>query len=297
MQYRADPSQVLFILEEHDVCTSLLQLLEHFRISRPLRYRYLQEKRITVNNVPVSQASCPLQPGDRVQIRIINPGLDRAPAERPCRIVYEDDLIYVAHKEAGILVHEENDPTCLAAQAACYQKQAGIEAPVRYVHRLDRETSGLVLFVKVPFFQAWYDGMLAEKKIQRIYLAICAGTMTPGSTQTFRDPIGHDRHRSGRYRISASGKDACTHVNCLNSRDGISLLECSLETGRTHQIRVHLSAHRLPIVNDPLYGVPDRRFPGMGLLAWKLVLSHPVSGETRTITDDLPAEFRNLLSE
>lgn len=261
-----------------------------YRQSSSNRHRLIQSRSIEINHKPVKDSHVLLQKGDTITIHIPFMEVDHVPAETPCPIVYEDDYLYVAHKEPGIIIHGDPDDTkCLAAEAAAYQLEHSIQAPVRYIHRLDRETTSLVLFVKNPFFQPWYDAMLEEKKISRHYLAITRGSAMPGQKFTFRGKIGRDRHVNGKYRLSETGKEAETIVRCLQKKKGYLLMACTLKTGRTHQIRVHLSSAHFPIVNDPLYGTPSVHFHHMGLWAEEMILTDPVTGE-QIMVHDLPDE-------
>ena len=293
MKYRIYPGTLEIIMEAQDGITDLNMLFDRLCLSRKDRYLYLQEGRITLNRIPARQTDTALAGSDRVRFHLIPEHLDRTPASEPCEVIYSDDLIYVVHKEPGMIIHDDSED-CLAARAAAWQQLQGLDVPVRYIHRLDRETSGLVLFSKVPLLQGWYDNALRNRKIRRTYLAISRGSMPAGQHLHFADAIGKDRHVNGRYRVSPSGKLAATDVICLEKKGPFRLLECALETGRTHQIRVHLSAHGMPIVNDPLYGIPEPGFRHMGLWACRLQTGNPFNAETITVTDRIPEDFRQF---
>ena len=265
----------------------LSDFLDRYDISSKNRCLYLRDGMILVDRKPADSVDAGLKAGQTLTIRIKEEEPGFVPSETECPVVYEDDFVYIAHKDPGIIIHGEGDT--LASRAAAYQLSHGISVPVRYIHRLDKETTGLVLFVKVPFFQPWYDRMLKEKKIHRHYLAICTGKAKPGRRFTFSSPIGRDRHVSGRYRQSPSGKEACTKAECLAVNGEYILMGCTLETGRTHQVRVHLSSAGFPIVNDPLYGDPSPDFENMGLWADEITFSNPLTDEAVTVRD-FPAE-------
>ena len=293
MKYRLYPGTLEITLETKDNIPDLMTLTERLCLSRRDRYLYLQEGRISVNRTAVRSLDAALAANDRLQFQLLPEHIDRTPAAEPCEVIYEDDLIYVVHKEPGIIIHDETTG-CLAAQAAAWQQLQGLDAPVRYIHRLDRETSGLVLFSKIPLLQGWYDNALKNRQIHRTYLAISRSNMPVGQHLRFTDPIGKDRHINGKQRVSPSGKPAATEVVCLEKKGPYRLLKCMLETGRTHQIRVHLSAHGMPIVNDPLYGVPEPEFHEMGLWACRLETGNPFNDETITVTDRVPEDFRRF---
>lgn len=275
----------LFITAEENGKT-LLNLMEHYCQSSRNRYLMVQNHEILYNHQPVKDWQTVLHTHDQITILIPPQPYGFLPADKACTVVYEDDYVYAVHKDAGMIIYgDPQDTFCLASQAASWLQQKGLQIPVRYLHRLDRDTSGLVLFSKIPFFQPWLDRQMEEKKICRHYLAVCSGRCHKNQAFTFAAAIGRDRHQAGKYRVSDTGKPALTKAVCLDQKDGLILFGCTLETGRTHQIRVHLSAAGFPILNDPLYGIPDSRMKGMGLWADELEYQDPVSEEKIRIHD------------
>lgn len=192
-----------------------------------------------------------------------------------------------------MIIHADrkDETDCLNACVARYQKDHDIHAPVRPIHRLDQDTAGLVLYSRIPFFQAWFDEQLKEKKIARYYLAIVYGDLKPGYTFSSDRCIGRDRHHAGMYRVSSDGKNAYTDFECLEQKGPYSLIRCQLKTGRTHQIRVHLSDLGYPIVNDPLYGAGSHDFHHMGLWADQITFRNPITGKKYTIHDRINPDY------
>lgn len=184
--------------------------------------------------------------------------IDFKPDKLPLKVVYEDDLLLIVDKPAGMLVHPDSKEGTgtLANAVAYYYEQHGEGIAVRPLHRLDVETSGLVIFSKSPLLQPHFDALLQQKKIQRTYYAFVDGYYRKGQKFSVELPIGKDRHDARKRRVSNTGKWAKTNVECINSSRSAncSLVRCTLESGRTHQIRVHLLANRHPIISDPLYG-------------------------------------------
>lgn len=282
MKYNIKHNNVELYIDMEFAGKSLASFFNAYHISRKMRYLYLTNGYVSYNHKPCTD-DCILQKGDVLIISNPPSEIDIPSAPEPCDIVYEDDFVYVAHKPAGIIIHGE--PDSLSAMAARYQELNNINVPVRYLHRLDKDTVGLVLFCKFPFFQAWFDAQLKDKHIHRNYYAITKGKAKTKQKFICHYPLARDRHVSGKYRVSPTGKPATTIATCIDKKDGYLLMDCVLETGRTHQIRVHLSHIQHPIVNDPFYGVPSRSFSGMGLWAYQLQFSNPITKEVITVHD------------
>ncbi len=293
MNYTMKPGMLEIEIPAEYNETGITEFMKDFHISGKKRNDLFLSHGILLNRKDASPASM-LHEKDRLVFRLEPSEPDYAPADHPCEIVYEDDFVFVAHKDAGILVHDHEDRSCLASQAAAWQLENGVRSPVRYIHRLDQETTGLVLFVKVPLLQGWYDAMLEEKKIERQYLAITGGKGHKGQKFTYNQKIGRDRHESGKYRFSETGKEAVTKAVILDRKQDDLLMRCRLLTGRTHQIRVHLSGNRHPILNDPLYGIPSLRYRNMGLWADTLIFSNPFTKERYEVHDRMNPDYERF---
>jgi len=176
-----------------------------------------------------------------------------------------------------------------------YYMKNGNGIIVQALHRLDRETTGLVAFSKSPVFQPLFDKMIAEKKIQRNYLAIVNAKVPKKKKYTFTEKIGKDRHDSSKRVVSANGKDAKTAVISLETYLDYSLIKCTLDTGRTHQIRIHLSFHRMPIINDQLYGKNSNLIQNMGLFGNELLFEHPITHEKIHLKASLGREINSVI--
>lgn len=258
-----------------------------YAVSRKERYLLIQNRAVERNGRLMKSSEEILQEDDVLTIHFPRYERDWAAADKPAEVLFENDFVMIVHKDPGMIIHsEKDDPACLNGMVSKYLLDHEENIPVRPIHRLDEDTAGVLLYVKMPFFQPWFDRQLEERKITRHYLAITGGrTVQPGSVFDMADPIGRDRHHSGVYRVSSTGRNALTHARCLQVKDGVSLIGCTLDTGRTHQIRVHLSHHGMPIVNDPLYGHPDHRFDHMGLWADQITFHDPLSHKKHTIRD------------
>lgn len=219
-------------------------------------------------------------------------------------VLFEDEHLIVTDKPAGWLVHADGatDSPVLQAWVADYVRSQGHPSKVFHAHRLDRETTGCVLFAKHPFMARALDALLARRLVHRTYIALVAG-QTPLAQGTIDAPIGRDRHLSGRYRVSTTGVPASTQYRRLGTtKDGtVSLVACRLQTGRTHQIRVHLASVGCPLLGDGLYGhpVPARKGnwagSGQALHAWQLHWLHPYTNESVTVEAPLPQPFADWI--
>ena len=218
--------------------------------------------------------------------------IDYEVSNKPIDVVYEDELLLVVHKDAGYIIHDKNDTDCLNSRVAKYYLDNNIHSFIRPIHRLDKETAGLVIYSKISFFQPYLDKQIEDKKIKRFYKAIVKGNCPKNKQFVIKANIGRNRHRSGTYIVSKTGKEAITKVKCLASKDNYSLFRCELETGRTHQIRVHLAHKNYPIVNDPLYGKEDTIISYMGLWADELNFIHPLTKKEIIIKDRSRKDFR-----
>lgn len=225
--------------------------------------------------------------------------------DAPLDVLYEDAHVLVVNKPADVLVHPgtPSDQDTMAHRVVRYFSGMGLRRRPRHVHRLDKGTTGALLYAKHEYAARSFDHLLGERRIHRHYLALVSGR-PPQQADTIRLPIGRDRHVSGRYRVSKTGKLAITHYRVLASRtvrnSVASLLECRLETGRTHQIRVHLAALGCPVVGDEMYGggrgIGDVEWTvGQALHAWKLNFRQPYDDCEVAVQAPLPPLFAGTL--
>jgi 23S rRNA pseudouridine1911/1915/1917 synthase len=241
---------------------------------------------------------------DRLQLRVFpNVPLTGHPlaAARGLRaavvpgILYEDDFCLVLDKPAGMPVHPSRPghQGTLDEAAVLHCLETGQEVPVRHIHRLDDDTSGPVLYAKNDLAQWKLDEDMRAKAIDRRYIALVHGNPQPGMG-TIDRPIGADRHRTGRRRVTPSGDAAVTHYTVAERFEVASLVRITLETGRTHQIRVHFSDIGHPLIGDRLYGGDDSRLSHQALHGEMLVFAHPWSGRELTVSSPVPEWFREV---
>jgi 23S rRNA pseudouridine1911/1915/1917 synthase len=228
--------------------------------------------------------------GERVEARMPEEGL--TPEVIPVPVVFEDEFLVVVDKPAGLVVHPgAGNPSGTLVNALLGRGIAGGEDPSRpgIVHRLDRDTSGLMVAAKgEPAYSKLVEKM-AGRRVRRGYRAVVVGEGLP-ETGTVDSPVGRDPDNP-TLMAAGVGRQAVTHFEVLREAAGHSMLKVSLETGRTHQIRVHLSAIGHPVYADPLYGTPvlGRR---LWLHAEDLVFVHPVTGEELDLGSPIPQDLR-----
>lgn len=232
------------------------------------------------------------------------------PEAQPLTVVHQDRALFVINKPAGMVVHPGagNPRHTLQNALLALDPKLSLVPRAGLVHRLDKDTSGLLVVARTPEAHARLVAALAEREIQRNYLAICLGVMTGGGTVDA--PIG--RHRSQRTRMSirSDGREAVTHYRIVERYRAHTLVRVQLETGRTHQIRVHLAHIGYPIVGDPVYGGRRRlpagcspalsaalsAFPRQALHAARLALAHPMTGRALEWEAPVPEDMARLIA-
>jgi 23S rRNA pseudouridine1911/1915/1917 synthase len=228
----------------------------------------------------------------------------------PVAVVYEDEALRIINKAAGVVVHPgAGNPTRTLQNALLgLDPKLALVPRAGLIHRLDKDTSGLMVVARTVESHHALVAALAAREIQRRYVAVCLGVLTGG--RTVDEPIG--RHRTARTKMAvrADGRDAVTHIRIMERFRAHTQVLAQLETGRTHQIRVHLAHIGHPVVGDPVYGT-RRRYPAgaaeelratldgfqrQALHAVELALQHPFTGEALSWQAPIPADMQGLLA-
>lgn len=263
-------------------------------------HEWRMSKEVTLNNERVPW-STKLNEGDFFSIPIFKEqDTEQVPAcDLGIDILYEDDFLLVANKPAHMDTHpsEANDTKTLINGVAFHLKQTGQTCMLKHIHRLDKDTTGAVLFAKNRLVGSMLDKMLEERKITRTYYALVEGFIK-SDEGTIQEKIGRDRHHATRRRVSPTGQTAVTHYKVLTRypKQNLTLVSCTLESGRTHQIRVHFSHIHHPLAGDTLYG-GKKTFPRQALHAYQIEFTHPISEENilcKAPFLDTPPIFPNL---
>lgn len=286
-------------------------LAAHTPLSRTRIAALVREGGVTLNGERPRKAEV-VQEGDRIEVELPEPKTSAIEAEDiPLDILYEDSHLLVVNKPAGMVVHPapgHRSGTLVNALLYHVKDLSGIGGTLRpgIVHRLDRDTSGLLVVAKEDSTHQALSLDLRERKIRRLYLAAAWGHL-PEAHMRIDAPIGRDPRNRLRMAVNEGGRRAVTRVRVRERWRSAELLDVALETGRTHQIRVHLAHIGHPVVGDALYGVGwergmgsqdhgwakalMRRTPRHFLHAARLSFEHPVTRETMTFRADLPADI------
>jgi len=288
---------------------ALARLLPQY--SRSRLQQWIDEGRVTLAGRSVKRREL-ASPGALVRIEAHYLADDRVAAgvaEVPFEIVHRDAAFFVINKPAGLVVHPGagNRVGTLQNALLALDPKLALVPRAGIVHRLDKETSGLLVVARTPAAQASLVRALAAREVSREYLALCQGALTGGGT--IDEPIGRHRTQRTRMTVRSDGRAAVTHYRIERRFPAHTLLRVQLETGRTHQIRVHLAHAGYPIVGDPLYG-GRRRLPAgasapliaalaafrrQALHAARLGFQHPSRDSWQSFEAPLPADFTSLL--
>ena len=288
--------------ESHGRLDAFLAGREELGLSRSRIKGLIDEGYVTLNG-EIPKARQPVAPGDEIIVQVPDPEpIDLVPEDIPLDIVFEDEEVLVINKQRGLVVHPAAGHwtgTLVHAVLDKVEDLEGIGGELRpgIVHRLDKDTTGLLVVAKSERAMASLQEQIREHRARRIYWALVHGNNMP-DTRRIEAPIG--RHPKDRKRMAVNtktGREAVTWFRVLERYRGYALLECQLETGRTHQIRVHLSFIGHPVVSDPLYGTrkPHLGMPPQALHARQLSFRHPATGEWMEFTAEPPADMMAVI--
>ncbi len=275
-------------------------------LSRSRIQKLIEQGQIQINQQVCTSRKQIMQTGDQVQVTIPPiASLDLLPVSMPLDILYEDDQLLIVNKPVGLVVHpapgHQQDTLVNALLAYCDDLAGigGVERP-GIVHRLDKDTSGALAIAKTDRAHQNLQAQFKTKTARREYLGVVYGAPATASG-TVDAPVGRhsvDRKKMAIVSESKGGRRAVTHWQVVERLANYSLIRFELETGRTHQIRVHSAHINHPVVGDPVYGAGRSvgvNLPGQALHAWKLRLQHPVTDQPIQVTAPIPAHILTLL--
>lgn len=273
-------------------------------LSRVAVQRMIDEENILVNGKK-AKASYKIALGDIISIEKEEPKeIELKPQDIPLDIVYEDNDIVVVNKQKGLVVHPGNgnpDGTLVnAIMNKCKDSLSGIGGEIRpgIVHRIDKDTSGLLIIAKNDKAHINMSEQIKNHEVKKTYLALIRGVLKENNA-TIDMPIARSTKDRTKMAVSKTGKNAVTHVKVLERFKGYTYIEVNIETGRTHQIRVHLSQIGYPIVGDYVYSNGKNPFDVVGqmLHSYKLEFKHPITGKEMCLVADIPDYYKKVLDE
>ncbi len=269
-------------------------LQNELKISSRLLYKLIKLNKIELNHKPCDTRKTGTF-GDTITINFDyeEDNSNIIPTKMNLNIIFEDDWLLVVNKPAGIAIHPSvlhySDSLC--NDIKFYFDKIGLKKKIRPVNRLDLNTSGLVVFAKCEYIQECLINQMKNNQFKKEYLAVCNGFFDKKSG-TINLPIARKENSIIERCISENGQPAITHYEVLKEFDNYSLVKCSLETGRTHQIRVHMSAIGHPLLGDSLYGSISDLINRQALHCFNLQFIHPVYNNDLNFWGDLPNDFK-----
>lgn len=286
-----------YTVKNKQVINQILQ--KELNISSRLLYKLIRQNKILLNN-----NICDTRDIANIEDTIIidfvyeEDNTNIVPAEMNLNIVYEDEWLLIINKPAGIAIHPSiihySDSLCNGVRF--YFDSIGLKKKIRPVNRLDLNTSGLVIFAKCEYIQECLIRQMMNNSFKKEYLAICSGLLEK-EHGIINLPISRKDGSIIERCISENGQKAITYYEVLKTFKNYSLIKCTLKTGRTHQIRVHMSAIDHSLIGDSLYGVSSNLINRQALHCYKLQFLHPVSKELLSFVGKVPEDFNKLLLE
>lgn len=282
---------------------TLARRLPH--LSRSRVQQLLAQGHVRAGEATIADAAHKVKPGEIFTVREPEAvKLEIAATPMDLKIVYEDAHLLVIDKPAGLTVHPApghwGDTLVNALLAHAGETLSGIGGVMRpgIVHRIDKDTSGLLVVAKHDSAHRHLSAQLADRTLKREYLAVAKGRITPPVGRIEGNIARSPANRQKMAVVKSGGRHAVTHYQTLASFPSHTLVSCQLETGRTHQIRVHFAHINHPLAGDPVYGRkdPSHPFPRQALHATALTLIHPESGESMRFTSELPADMAEFIA-
>jgi 23S rRNA pseudouridine1911/1915/1917 synthase len=284
------------ILPEHAGLTVESYLKQVLQQSGRKLQKLTRQKGLFLNGKPV-YLQRQLKTNDTLRVLVLEDtdyGVQPEPGN--IEVLYEDNYLLVVNKPPYQLVHPAGQTTSgtLANHLAYHLANRAIISTIRPIHRLDRDTSGCVIFAKNASSQTLLEQQLKDRTLKRVYLAAVNGHVQPPSG-TINAPIGPHANLPNRRAVSPKGEPAITHYHTISTCADMTLLELTLDTGRTHQIRVHLSHIGHPVFGDKMYGTRSPLISRQALHASTVCFEHLGNKELITVTAPLPADFKRLI--
>lgn len=295
-----------FIVKEEDANKRIDVYLseKNAKLSRSTIQRLIDEEKIQINSKK-AKSSYKVQIGDKITLEEVPAKeIELKAQEIPLEVIYEDKDIIVINKPKGLVVHPANgnpDGTLVnAIMAICKDSLSGIGGEIRpgIVHRLDKDTSGILIVAKNDEAHINLSEQIKNREVKKVYIALVRGVVKENEA-TIDMPIGRSKNDRKKMAVDKNGKNAITHFKVLRRYDEYTLLEVRIETGRTHQIRVHLAEIGYPVVGDTVYSNGKNKFGVVGqcLHAKSLDFKHPITGKEMHLEAELPEYLKKIIDE
>lgn len=286
MKYYRENHYLVLKIDDKFQQQKIYDLLKYYQQSKKSIHNLRMSKDIYLNDINVKQnLQQLLNKGDILKLPIFKEtNIDFIPQKLPLEIIYEDDFLLIINKQANIEVHPDSKTgkNTLVNAVAYYYKQTNKNIPIRFINRLDKDTTGIIVFIKNYFAHNLYDYLMAKRKIKRYYLALTKN----------RPP-----QNQGIIEKRIKGMEAKTAYKVKKHYHNYTLVELELHTGRTHQIRIHLNSLNCPILGDTKYGVTTPLINRQALHAYKIEMPHPITEELLTFSAPLPLDMEKLINE
>lgn len=272
-------------------------LLNEFKLSNRLTTKLIRNHQVYLND-EISDTRNPIEFNDKITIDLSLPedNSNIVPNNMKLNIIYEDEWFIVVDKPSNIAIHPSNSHyrDSLSNGIRFYFDQIGLKKKIRVVNRLDYNTSGLVIFAKCEYIHEQFSKQMSENLFKKEYLCIIKGFLE-NKTGIINLPIARKSNSIIERCIDEKGQQSITHYEVLKTFDNYSLVRCILETGRTHQIRVHFYSIGHPILGDTLYGKKSSLIDRQALHSNKITLIHPITKEQICFESPLPIDMKKLV--
>lgn len=285
------------IISKKDDGKSLKAYLESFFLAKNKINYLIDNSCVVVNGEIIKNRAYLLNTNDEINIDTsIYDGIDYPPLRYNLKILYEDDYMLIVEKPSGVIIYSENKEleNTMANYVAYYYTKTNQNLAIRHVHRLDIDTTGCLVYAKNVLIHSILSNYFENNKTKKEYFALVYGIIN--NEGKIDKKIGRNRHESGKMMVSNMGKDALTYFKPHTILKDKTLVNVCLKTGRTHQIRVHLSSIKHPLLGDKLYGKKDS-YSRVMLHCYHIGFVHPITNIWIDFYADLPKDMKKIINE
>ncbi len=285
-----------YTIQENDKTVKGI-LTENLKFSRRLSKKLEIAGKLLLNKKPAKLNKSVFK-GDVLSVKFNDEEDEYSAVNIPIEIIYEDSDMLIINKPPYIVVHptKSHQDNTIANGVVYYFKQNGIQRKVRFVNRLDMNTSGIVIIAKNPYVHNELANQMKSNMVEKYYYAVVEGLIAQDKG-TINEPIGRLNDEDIIRVVDPSGKECITHYEVKNRFRNKTLVKLKLETGRTHQIRVHMKHIGHPVLGDTLYGSESKEIGRQLLHCHEMIFTHPITGKNMTIKSELPEDMQRIIDE